>query len=283
MRARSFVIAILLPLFLYLSLYTWNWRTGHLDRLATNTGMEFVGWVLVPGEWVHARLRHYWNSYINLLEVRQENRYLRQRLEELQLTRMKLERQAAEARRLKRLLKFSSPEGWSQFGAKVIAHKMGPHAVAETIFVDKGSTDEVRKDMPVLTPEGIIGRVYRVSNSFASVLLLTDPNSRIPVLGRKSRTNGILKGQGPDSALEVMYVPQNAALYDHELLVTSGLSDIFPKGLPVARIQSITHSETSLFQNVQAEPLVTIRFLEEVLLIKKPRSPIKAEEKLKRP
>jgi rod shape-determining protein MreC len=234
--------------------------------------MEFVGWVLLPGEWVHGKCLHYWNTYINLLNVREENRLLRDQLEELQLTAIKLRRKAAEAERLRQLLDFSAPSQWSSFGARVIAQKMGPHAVAETIFIDKGGRDEVQKDMPVLTPSGVVGRIFRVSSSFASVLLLTDPNSRIPVLGRKSRTNGILKGQGPETPLQVMYVPQNAPLNEGETLVTSGLSDIFPKGLPVARIKVISHSETSLFQNVQAAPLVQPKSLEEVLIISGPSS-----------
>jgi len=253
----------------YLGLYTWNWRTGFWDRLASKTGLEFVGWVLYPGEAVSRRVTDFWNRYVYLVGVRQENEDLRDETRRLNLEIIELRKEAAQARRLRDLLGFRSPESWTSEGATVIAHRMGPNAGLETVIVDKGSSDGFDVDTPVITPEGAVGRVFKVSPNFSDVLLLTDPNSRISVIGQQTRVNGILAGQGPGVLLQVLYVPINDSVEQGELLVTSGLGGVFPKGVPVARVVSIERSSISLFQTVLADPLVNFKDLEEVLLIRK--------------
>lgn len=270
-NAKAVVVWLLLLLFVYLGLYTWNARTGYLDRLASYTGMEFVGWILTPGEWAHDRVVFYWNSYIALVDAQAENRRLRRQLRRKTLRVNELRREASEIERLRGLLRMSPPDEWSYQGARVIAHRLGPNAALQTIFVNKGSASGVSRDTPVLVPGGVIGRVYEVSPHYANVLLVTDPNSNIPVMGHKSRTNGIVSGRGPDASLDMRYVPQNAPLHADELLITSGLAGIFPKGLPVARVTSIEQSELSLFKQVRVEPLVDSRRIEEVLLLRHQR------------
>lgn len=179
----------------------------------------------------------------------------------------RLYEESAEARRLRGLLEVSPPEPWDMAGARVIAHRLGPNAALETVLVDKGSLTGAVLNTPVITPAGVVGRVVRVSAHSANVLLLTDPNSRISVIGRDSRTPGILCGTGAEGVLELLYVPLNAPLKAGEILVTSGLAGIFPKGLPVARVSRIELSDISLFQTVTAEPLAYPRRQEEVLLL----------------
>ena len=119
----------------------------------------------------------------------------------------------------------------------------------------------------MLTPDGLVGRVIRVGASVSSALLVTDPNSRVPVLGRKHRSVGILFGQGPKNELILRYANQNAPLEAGEVLVTSGQARIFPKGLPVARVTRVDRSEIDLHLFVTARPLVDLDRLEEVLLL----------------
>ncbi|MFW6388854.1 MAG: rod shape-determining protein MreC, partial [Desulfohalobiaceae bacterium] len=95
---------------------------------------------------------------------------------------------------------------------------------------------------------------------------------------QQTRNNAIIQGQGPDKSLQVKYVGQNAPLFSREQLVTSGLAGIFPKGLPVARVEQIRHSELSLFQQVLAKPLVELQNLEEVLLLKQKNQALEQEE-----
>lgn len=267
-KSKSILIIFLTPLILYLTLYTWNWKTGHLDQVASYTGLEFVGWVLAPGKWLQHRAQELWSRYIYLQNVQEQNLRLQQRLAELRLRAAELQSQAAEASRLRSLLQLSPPEGWDYQAARIIAHRTGPNSLLKTILINKGSSQGVHKDMPVVTPKGVVGRVRRISFNFSTVLLLTDPNSQIPVLSQKTRNNAILQGQGTQKPLQVKYIGQNVAIFNQEQLVTSGLAGIFPKGLPVAQVEQIRHSELSLFQQVLAEPLVELHNLEEILLLK---------------
>jgi len=251
----------------YLSLYTWNARTGVLDGLASRTGLEFVGWVIKPGRWVADQATTTWNRYLYLVGLRQENDLLRERLDTLTLELASKRELATEALRLRTLLDFPAPPGWTYSGARVIAQRMGPNSALETIVIDKGALASVVVNTPVITPAGVVGRVLRNGLTASNVLLLTDQNSKIPVLGRNHRSTGILTGAGADNLLEVRYVPLNAPIDVGETLLTSGLAEIYPKGLPLARVTAIERSEISLFLTVRAEPLVSLRDLEEVLLL----------------
>lgn len=266
-NTKSIITLLVLLVVVYLSVYTWNSRTGVIDDLTAQTGLEAVGWVLAPGHWVHDRTTSLWERYIDLVHVSQDNLRLKQKIHDLQIDLNQLREEAAEAKRLRSLLSFSPPPAWKRTGARIIGQRVGPNAVFQTLLVNKGHLQNVTEDTPVVTSTGIVGRVFRVSPNFSSVLMLTDPNSRIPVLGQSSRTNGILRGQGSRQGLSVNYVPQNELLYKGEVLITSGLGGTYPKGIPVATVDSIEHSELSLFQTVQASPRVDLEHLEEVLLL----------------
>ncbi|HMB31745.1 MAG TPA: rod shape-determining protein MreC, partial [Desulfohalobiaceae bacterium] len=258
---------LILPLFFYLAIFTWNWKTGYLDRLSSYTGMEVVGWILFPGKWLQHQTIQIWDGYIDLVHVQEKNEQLQKKLKNIQIRLFELKKEANEAERLRKLLNFSPPKKWHYLGCRIMAHRLGANAVLETLFVNRGQKDRVSKNMPVLTPQGIIGRVYKTSFHYSTILLLTDPNSHIPVIANQSRTKGILIGQGNQSFLKVNYIPQNAPLYNNELLVTSGLAEMFPKGLPVAQIKKIEHNNLSLFKSVYAKPLVNMKRLEETFIL----------------
>ena len=131
----------------------------------------------------------------------------------------------------------------------------------------------VENDMPVVSLDGVVGRVLRTGATASSILLLTDSNSRIAVLGDQNRSPGMLSGQGYGELLEVRYVNLNAVIDPGELLLSSGLSGIYPKGLPLARVVRVQRSDISLFLTVLAEPLVDVAGLEEVLLLKRDAGP----------
>jgi len=264
---RSLTLSLLLALFFYLSLYTWNLRTGYLDALASNTGLVFVTWALIPGKWVSTKVGGAWDRYVHLVNVSRRNDELET---ELELSRSELARykeEAAEVQRLRTLMSFSPPASWGIVGARVLTHRLGPNSALDTVIVDKGYRAGVAVNLPVVTSQGVVGRTMRVGPWSSALLLLTDPNSRISVMGQKGRTAGILAGRGPDAPLEALYVPLNEPLEKGEVLITSGRAGIFPKGLPVARVIEVGPSDLSLFQSVQAELLVDLTRLEEVLLL----------------
>lgn len=240
-----------------------------MDALASYTGLEFAKWVLAPGKWAASRVSSFWDRYVYFVGLREENDSLRAALGEATQELALLRERAAEAERLARILTLHPPVGWVRNAARVISHRLGPNAALETVLLDKGAMDGLQVNTPVAAPDGIIGRVLRVSPSAATVLLVTDPNSRIPVISQKNRTQGILKGEGASREMVVQYVSLGAQLEEGELLVTSGLEEIFPKGLPVARVTEVGRRGSSLFQTVYAEPLFDSRRIEEVALLTK--------------
>lgn len=267
MRSKRFIAFLLLIIFLLLSIYTWNWRTGVLDRTSGIIGLELVAWISHPLLWTREQVHSTWEAYIDLRNVHEKNEELQATITDLHVELARLHEQASEVQRLRALYNFHPPGAWILEGGRVVAMRFGPQALVESLLVDKGTRLGIVPETPVITPQGVVGRVLRSSPSLANVLLITDPNSRVAILGRDHRTQGILVGQGPHQELQMQYVPLNDQLMVGEVLVTSGMDGIFPKGLPVARVKDIERPSTSLFQIVKAAPLVDLRNLEEVLLV----------------
>ncbi len=267
MKLKRVAALILAGLFLYLSLYTWNLRTGSLDAISTATGLEVSSWILRPGKWVADRTATFWKQYAFLVGTRQENERLQGEIGRLLLENVQLRERAQTVGRLERLLDFSPPLKWWPRGGRVVAQRLGPVAVLETLVIDKGSFSNISPDTPVVTPQGMVGRVMRVGLSVCTVLLLSDPNSAIPVISQQTRTPGVAFGRGPGAKLSVRYMNMNALLKQGEILVTSGLAGIYPKGVPVCEVVSVKRSELSLFLTVRGKPLVDPRLLEEVLFL----------------
>lgn len=222
---------------------------------------------MAPGKWVHEQVASFWSRYLYFVGIRQQNDQLRLELDSAKKELAELRENASEVERLRQILSLTPPVDWTRRAARIISHRLGPNAALETFLIDKGSAHGVTVNMPVVSPDGVVGRVLRLSATAATILLITDPNSRIPVVSQKNRTQGIVKGEGPTKELTLQYVPQGAPIEEGEVLVTSGLEEIFPKGLPVAKVTSIGRSGSSLFQLIHAAPLFTPRQLEEVALL----------------
>jgi len=204
---------------------------------------------------------------VHLVEVHRENLALKEEIDRLRMQLAVKTERAASAARMEELLDFVPPRGWSGSGARIVAHRYGPLGVLESVIVDKGKLQGINSNMPVITPDGVVGRTFKVGLNFSTVLLLSDPNSRIPVVSTRTRVPGIAVGQGYGKPLAVYYVHLNALLAEDEYLVTSGTAGIYPKGLPVARVSRIERSEIHLFQLVEAEMLCRVMSREEVLIL----------------
>lgn len=269
MNLKRVAIFLVAGLFVYLSLYTWNLRSGHLTRLSTYSGLDSVGTVLRPGKWLGGMAGGFVDRYVSLVGLKQQNEALENEVKALRLEIMTLRERAEATARVERLLGFPEPPGWLREGARVVAHRVGPTAILETILVDRGTLSGALEDTPVLSPEGVVGRIYRAGLTVSTVLLLIDPSSRVAVVGRDNRAAGIVYGMGADEKLVVKYVGLTSSIEPNEILITSGMDGVYPKGLPVARVTSVKREEGTLFMDVQAAPLVDILRLEEVLLLKR--------------
>ena len=266
-RFKYLFLFFFLPLFLYFSMYTWNWKTGYLDRLAGMTGLDVAGWVMAPGRWLQNNVDEFWSRYVYLVGVRQENEDLTLRVRELELELSRVSEKAKSADRLTTLLRFSPEANWEKRGGRVIGQRLGPNAILETLLVDLGTAHGVRANDPVISPRGVVGRIAKPGLHFSTVLLLSDSTSRIPVITSDGRVPAIVQGQGAGAFLEVKFIPRNDPVSPGEILISSGQGGVFPKGIPVARVVEVTPADVSLFQKVYAEPLLALRYYEELLVL----------------
>lgn len=273
-RFKRLLCFVILPLVLYFSMYTWNWKTGHLDRLAAIVGLDVSGWLLAPGRWLQSNANEFWSRYVYLVGVRQENEDLLIRIRELERDLGRISEKAKSADRMASLLRFVPEPEWDSRACRVIGQKLGPNAVLETLLVDLGTAHGVHENDPVISPRGIVGRIVKPGLFFSSVLLVSDVSSRIPVLTSEGRIPAVLQGAGAGAYLDVKFIPRNDPVAPGEVLISSGLGGVFPKGLPVARVIEVTPSDVSLFQKVYAEPVLALRYYEELLVLA--RRPVSA-------
>ncbi len=230
-----------------------------------------VGYALAPGVWLKDKVTYLWQSYLALVGVAQENARLREDLALAQQELAGVREDQKELERLRRLLDVPALDNWSKSAARVIAMRFGPHAGADTLLINKGFAGGATVGCPAVTRQGLLGRVYKMAAHTSTVLLLTDPGFRVAVISQESRVRGILAGTGRPDVMEMRYVAQNAQIKPGELLVSSGVEGTFPKGIPVAKVQSVRPGHEILFLQVNAAPVVNPENVEEVVLLIPPR------------
>ncbi len=202
-----------------------------------------------------------------LVGVAEENARLREETGSAERYLASVREDLAELARLRQLTGIKTPENWRVLGTRVLAGRFGPGASLETVMIDRGFATGAAPGTPLVTHQGLVGRVYRAAAHIATVLLITDQTFRVPVITSEGRVPGVLIGGGPLAPLEVRYMAPNVPVNVGETLVTSGLDGVFPKGVPVGRIISVEPGSQTLFQQVQAEPFSAPDSLEEALLL----------------
>jgi rod shape-determining protein MreC len=206
---------------------------------------------------------HTWHDYVWLRGVRQQNEELQNQIVQMKMREVRLAEDANQARRLQLLLGFKEKYISQTVPAQVIATTGSEFSRA--IYIDKGSNDGIKPDMPVITPEGIVGKVLRVLPTSSLVLLINDPTSGAGVILENSRLQGILKGTA-SGAIVVRDVMSDEKVNVGEHVVTSGGDRVFPKGMPVGTVTSVSPGQ-DLFLNIRVKPSAPIGRLEEVLVI----------------
>src|SRR6266568_3019943 len=205
-----------------------------------------------------------WHNYFYLRGVRQENRQLREQIEQLQLEQVRLKQDADQARRLQGLLGFKE-----QFIAKTTAAQVIGSSGSEqsrTVFIDKGSRDGIEPSMAVISSQGVVGKVITIFKSTAQVLLINDQQSGVGAILEQSRLQGVLKGKASgETVIDKIMSEEEVKLGDRVL--TSGGDQIFPKGLPLGTVARVTKGAE--FLQVVIKPAAELSHLEEVLVITK--------------
>lgn len=210
--------------------------------------------------------RDIWVTYFTSVNAVRENADLRRQLGEALAIRNRYEELKLENIRLKKFVHFTSAVPDTYVAARIIARDPSPWF--KTIIIDKGAGDGIAKGSPVLVSEGVVGQIIEVANNYARVLLITDRNSAVDALVQNSRVRGMVKGNNEDHCFFV-YALRKYEVRQGEMIVSSGLDQVFPKGLMIGRVLEVTKAHTQLFQNIVIETSVDFEKLEEVLVLKK--------------
>ena len=207
-------------------------------------------------------VRERWRDYFELRHVKEENRALEQQLLSLRLQNQALQEAANETARLRRLVDFRSSVGLKTEAAEVIGG--GASADAQVVYINRGARQGLTRNMPVITPGGVVGKVSQVLSSTAQVLLITDPESGVGALLADSRIHGSLRGSGP-GPLQLSFVLNDEPVKVGEQVETSGDDQIYPKGLPLGIVTSVHPGAT--FQQILVQPAAPLSRLESVLVV----------------
>jgi rod shape-determining protein MreC len=215
------------------------------------------------GAWTAGRIRGSWRHYFALSDTAKENDRLKKENEALKLQLIQLKSQAEEADRLAALLHFrKSHENVKMIPARVIGKSA--EASSQVIYVDRGQREGLTKDMGVITPEGVVGKVSEVYSHTAQVQLLTDKESGVGAMLADSRIQSPVGGMG-EPLLNMKYVASDDQVKVGEQVVTSGMDQIFPKDIPVGTVVQVKPGMP--FKQIRVQPAANLERLEEVLIL----------------
>jgi rod shape-determining protein MreC len=227
------------------------WTVGAVSPFE-RAGSYGLGWV-----------RDTWRHYFALRNATKENEQVRRENDTLKLQISQLQGKAAEADRLAVLLNFrQSHADVPMIAARVIGVSAG--AASLTIQLDRGERDGVRKNMGVITPDGVVGKVVEAYPKASQVLLLTDKESGVGAMLAGSRIQSPVGGQG-EPLLIMKYVPNDDTVNLGERVITSGMDRIFPRDLPVGTVAEIMAGNP--FKQIRVKPAANLERLEEVLVL----------------
>jgi len=213
---------------------------------------------------ISAVVRSLWTDYIELHGAREENRQLQETIHQLSLQQKQMEEIRQENIRLRQLLSINELSPIETIGARVVART--PDFLSNLLYINRGQGDGIVVNSPVMSGLGIVGRVVLVSNQNSQVQLITNPDASVGAMLERTRLPGVLRGSG-NSLLEMNYISATEQVETGDMVVTSGLDGVYPKGLPVGRVV-VSNKGNSLFLMIKVEPSADLIHLEEVSVMK---------------
>jgi rod shape-determining protein MreC len=262
---------------LALVLISLSFRSGSDGSLGgiQSAGATVLRPFAVGVERVAQPFRDAYNWFDSLFTARSDAEELRTEVEDLRQRAIQNEFALQENVTLRRLLEYRDgsrfPRDFRGLAAEVIARPAG--AFTQAVVVAVGSNDGVRVNDPVVAPEGLVGLVTRVTPGTARVQLLTDQQLAVPSIDLRTGASGIVRhARGTRETLVLDRVQKEDIVKVGDELVTagwsaSGLSSLYPKGIPVGEVTSVGQTDTDLYQQVQVDPYVDFGALDAVLVL----------------
>lgn len=261
-RYRNFLLAVALLLSILL-LYSYNLRqktaTTFFERAVLTLAAPFQSGI----DRVTGSISGWQKHYLWLVDTERRNTVLEQENSQLRADLQQVEEFRLQNERLRELLAFVDDIDRPALPAQVIGEDVS--SWARTVTIDKGIRSGVRVGLPVVAAAGVVGRIIKSAPNSSRVLLVTDASSAIAALVQRTRTRGVARGRGVEMSLD--YALRAADIEQGDLLVTSGMGGVFPKGLPLGQVAKVERDKFGLFQRVDIAPAVDFSHLEEVLVV----------------
>ena len=217
-------------------------------------GLNFVG----------ESLQRLWSGYFYLVGARKENAELKRQLNEYAQKEVRYQEALLLARRLEALLDLKKQLALPITGARVVAYD--PSQWSRCVIINTGKIEGVTLGLPVLSGDGIVGRIVETYPHYAKVMLIVDRNSGADAMVQRTRVRGILQGKGGNRC-SLEYVPKNADVEVGDLVLASGLGGIYPAGQVFGRVTHVDKKTHGPFQEIMVTP-GNLSALEEVLIVK---------------
>ena len=235
-------------------------ETGFLRKMVLEVAAPFEDVINVSLK----GLRDSWKRYIFLVGMEDENRRLRRENAVLSEQLNHYREGYLEGMRLQKLLDLKRNLTNRVVAARVVDRSRA--SLFKTILIDKGTADGMRVGFPVLSEKGVVGRIIETAWHASQVLLLIDGNSNIDGLIQRSRAQGILQGAG-SAGCNLKYISRVEEVLPGDVVLSSGLAGVFPKGLLLGVVTKVSQKGEGLFQKIDVAPAVDFGKLEEVLAL----------------
>jgi rod shape-determining protein MreC len=235
-----------------------------VDRvvLRVSAPIEFAASSLARG------ISNVWESYVYLVDVKADNDRLAYENARLREQVHRLEQKETENRELKRMLQLKQSTTGELVSAQVVGRDATPFFRVDKLVLDRGS-QKVKENMPVISPDGVVGKVLHIEGDSVQVQLAVDARFGIDVEDERTHARGWVRGSGDEARYycKVEHVDSRDEVEIGDLLVTSGKGKFLPKGIPVARVTKVLKREPGRDQEIEATPTVSFSRLDWVSIL----------------
>lgn len=224
---------------------------------------------------VHGRFSDLAGHYVFNVGASQENEKLKKDLSQLEEKVFSLGEVARENERLKSLLAFSGSADTKRILAQIVSYDA--NSDFRVLRINKGAADGVKLQSTVVTADGVVGYIYRLTEHFADILTIIDTNNRVDVLIQRTRSHGIVEGYRSSKCV-MKYVAQTDPIILGDEVITSGLGNVYPKGIRVGVVSRIERESYGITQQIEVTPAVDFTTLEEVVVLASDADDVRRQE-----
>ncbi|MEN6420437.1 MAG: rod shape-determining protein MreC [Smithella sp.] len=264
LRKYKTIIFIAVVLISVLVMISYNLKYGSADSFLEKIVLETASPVQKVLSGSIKGVRDAWMRYLFLVGLQEENKNLKKKINELNAVIVSYQESYQEAQRLKKLQYIADNSNYRFITARVIGREQA--AISRTVMINKGSADGLKNGMPVVASPGLIGRLVDVSWHVSRVLLFIDENSNVDAIVQRNRTQGIISGAGSRGMI-LKYVSKTQDVQVGDIVVSSGMGGVFPKGWLIGQVIRVDRQDGGLFLKIYVAPFTDFSKLEEVMIL----------------